>query len=100
MYDETPILIPVNIFKALVGLVAHKLLERSCPNVTDSEALQGWLLKFGEDSKRLIISVGFFVDRPANQNPPWAAYRAFMSGCLLVINKCPVIFPVGVRETW
>ena len=51
------------------------------------EALQGWLLKFEKDSTGLHTSVETFVDWLANGSPPWAAYRAFMSGRMIAIDK-------------
>ena len=41
-----------------------------------------------------------FVDWLANGSPPWAAYRAFMSGRLIALDKQPGVRPVGVGETW
>ena len=35
-----------------------------------------------------------------NKIPPWAAYNAFISGCLIALDKQPGVHPVGVRETW
>ena len=35
-----------------------------------------------------------------NGRPPWAAYRALMSGRLVALDKQPGIRPVGVGETW
>ena len=67
---------------------------------TDSEDLQEWTLKFSEDSKRLRNSVDTFDNWLANGNLPWAAYCEFMSGCLIALDKQPVICLVGVRETW
>ena len=72
----------------------------SGPGGTESEALQGWLLKFREDSKRLRTSVETFVDWLSNGSPPWAAYRAFMYGRMIEIDKQPGVRPVGVGETW
>ena len=72
----------------------------SGPGGTDSEALQGWLLKFGEDGNRLHTKVETFVDWLANGRPTWVAYHAFMSGQLIALNKHPVVRPVGVGETW
>ena len=85
-YEETPIFIPVNITEETVKLVAGKLLGSSIPGGTDSEALQGWLLKFGE-STRLRTSVDTFMDWLVNESPPWAAYPVFMSGRLIKIDK-------------
>ena len=61
-YEETHISIPVNITEEAVESVARKISGSSGPGGTDSEALQGWLLKFREDSTRLRTSVETFVD--------------------------------------
>ena len=100
MYEETPILIPVNITEEAIESVAQKLSGSSGPGGTDSEALQVWLLKFGEDSTRLHTSVETFVDWLANGSPHWAAYRAFLSGRMIALDKHPGVRPVGVGETW
>ena len=61
-YEETPIFIPVDITEEAVELVPLKLSGSSGPGDMDSEALQGWILKFGEDSTRLRTSVETFFD--------------------------------------
>ena len=100
MYNETPIFIPVNITEEAVESVAQKLLVSSGPGGTDSEALQGWLLKFGEDINRLRTSKKKIVGWLANGSLPWAAYHVFMSGRLIVLDKQTCVRPVGVGETW
>ena len=57
----------------------------------ESEALQVWLLEFGEDIARLRTSVENFVDWLANGSPPWAVYDAFMSGRLIALYKQPSV---------
>ena len=99
-YEETPIFIPVDITEEAVESVAQTLLGISGPGGTYSDALQGWLLKFGEDSTRLLSSVENFVNWLANESPPWAAYCVFMSFRMIVLDKQPGIRPVGVGETW
>ena len=61
-YKETPIFIPVDITEEAVESVAQKRSGISGPGGTDSEALQGWFLKFEEDSTRLCTIVVIFVD--------------------------------------
>ena len=68
-------------------MVTRKLSGHSGPRDTESEALQGWLMKLGEDNKRLRIGVETFVDWLANGIPPWEAYRAFMSGRMISLYK-------------
>ena len=46
-YEETPILIPVDITEEVVESVAQKRSGSFGPGGTDSKALQVWLLKFG-----------------------------------------------------
>ena len=64
------------------------------------EALQGRVLKLGEDRKKLCISVELFIDWQANKNLPWSAYHAFVSGCLITLENNSIVCPVGVGETW
>ena len=99
MYEETPIFIPVNITEEAVESVAHKLLGSSGPGGTELEALQGWFLKYGEDSTRIHTSMEKFVDWLDNGILPWAAYCASMFGHLIALEKQPVVRLVGVGET-
>ena len=69
--------------------MARKISGGSGPGGKYSEALQGCLLKIGEDSTRLRTSIETFADWLANGSPPWAAYRAFMSGRLIALDKQP-----------
>ena len=46
----------------VVELVAHKCFGSLVPGNTDSKALHRWILKFGEDSNKLHISVEMFAD--------------------------------------
>ena len=98
-YEDTTILIPVNITEESIESVARKISGRSVPGGTDSEALQGFILEFGEDITRLLTSIETFVDWIANGSPPWAAYHAFMSGWLIAFDKHPGVRPVGIGET-
>ena len=99
MYEETPIFIPVDITEEAVESVARKFLGRSGPGGTNSEALQGWLLKFGDDSTRLRNSIENFVDWLSNGSPPCVAYLSCMSVWLIAIDKQPGILLFGVGET-
>ena len=98
-YEEAPIFIPVKISEEAIESVASKISGSSGPGDTDSEAIQGWLLEFGEDSTRLRTSVENFVELLSNRIPPWAAYCAFMSDHLIAMEKQPGVRPVGVGET-
>ena len=70
------------------------------PSGTYLEALQGRLLKFGDHSRKICVNEKYVVDCLAQEKPPWAAYWAFTSGCLLALDKLPGLRLVGVGETW
>ena len=95
-YNEIPIFIPLEITEDVVQSVTQKLSGCSGPGVMDSEALQGRLLKFGEDIKTLRSSDETFVYWISNNRPPWASYHTFMFGRLITLDKKPDICPVGV----
>ena len=84
----------------VVQSFVQKLPGSAGTSGTDLEALQGWLLKFGDHSKKLWVSVESFMDWMSNKIPPWAIYWSFMSVHLIVLYKLPGVHPVGVRETW
>ena len=78
----------------------RKNLGSSGAGGTDSEYLQGWILKPEEYTKRLCNNVEICPDWLANGIPPWDSYNAFMSGLLIEIYKQPVVHTVIVGETW
>ena len=90
----------MDITEEAVESVARILWGSAGPSGTYLEALQRWLLKFGDYRRKLRISVKSFVDWMANQNPACDAYRLFMSGRLIALDKLPGVSPVGVGEMW
>ena len=77
-----------------------ELTRGAGPGGTDSVSLQLWLLWFEAARWELRMIVGDFVEWMGSGRPPWVAYRALMSGRLIVLDKQPVIRSVGVGETW
>ena len=58
------------------------------------------LLRFGHESHLLCEAVAAFTRWLSTDSPPWAAYRALMSGRLIALDKMPGIRPIGIGETW
>jgi hypothetical protein len=56
--------------------------------------------RFGKASCTLLQASAKLVEWLANTFPPWAAYRALMAGCLVALDKCPGVRPLGIGETW
>ena len=79
--------------------VAGHLSGGAGPGGTDLVSLQHWLLRFGAASGELRLTVADFAEWLGKGQPPWAAYRALMSGQLIALDKQPGIRPVGVGET-
>ena len=90
----------VDITNNKVDSVARRMLGAAGTRGTDLVILQQWMLRFGVASTGLRQVVGEFGDWVANRGPPWAAYKAVMSERLIGLDKCPVVRPVGVGETW
>ena len=99
-YPETPAFVDVDITADVVESVARRLTGSAGLGGTDAHALKHWLLKFGKVSAELREAVASFSMWLANDFPPWAAYRAFMSGRLVALDKCPGVRPIGIGETW
>ena len=96
LYKETPVFIPVGIAEDVVKSVARKLLGSAGAGGTDLDALQGWLIKFKDHSKKLHVSVETFVEWLADRSPSCAAYWEFMSVLLISLYKIPGVRPVDV----
>ena len=99
VYYKTPIFSPVYIKEDVVESFMRKLSGSSNPGGTDSEALQGCLLKSREYTKILSTSVENFSNWIANGIPPWATYHAYISDRLIALYKQPGVHTFGVGET-
>jgi len=99
-YDSTPAFVDLNITPAIVEHVARQLRGAAGLGGSDSTALSQWLTGFGSSSDRLRSTLASVTRWLANGFPPWAAYRALMSGRLLALDKCPGVRPIGIGETW
>ena len=97
---KPPEMVPVDITGDVVSAVAGRLSGGAGPGGTDSISLQHWLLRFGAASGALRLIVTEMGEWLSNVRPPWAAYRALMSGRLIALDKSPGIRPVGIGETW
>lgn len=66
----------------------------------DAISLGDWLLRFGKSSLLVRERLAEMAEWLANDSPPWAAYRALMTGRIVALDKCPGVRPVGVGETF
>ena len=80
--------------------VASKLSGAPGLSDFDSYNLRICLLRFGRENELLREVVGDFIRYLSNTNPPWAAYRAFMSNRLIALDKLPGVRPIEIGEIW
>eukprot|EP00957_Ditylum_brightwellii_P176108 13409911-Ditylum_brightwellii.AAC.1 len=59
---------------------------------------QHWLLRFGAASLKMREAVAKLTRWLANTRPAWAAYWALVAGCLIALDRCPGVCPIGVGE--
>ena len=65
--------------------VAERLLGGARSGGMDLVSLQHWLLRFGAASGELILVLRDFTEWLGNGQPPWYAYRAFMTGRMIAL---------------
>ena len=53
-------------------------------------------MKFGPYSQRLRHAIARLAEWLSNDNPPWAAYRAFMAGRLISLVKYSGARPMAI----
>ena len=68
VYEASPVFISMEITEIVVESVAQKLSGSAGPSGTALEALHGWLLKFGCQSRNLCVQDKYFVDCIAKKN--------------------------------
>jgi len=98
-YETLPDHVDLDITADTVERVARRLSGSAGPGGTDASDLQHWLLRFGGASADFRKAVAELIRWKANDNPPWAAYRALRAGRLVGLDKRPGIRPVGIGET-
>ena len=98
-YEDVPEIVPLDFTEDDVTWVASKLSGAAGALGAEAMELRNWLLCFGCASKEFIVVVASLEDWMDNSSPPWAAYRALMACCLVVLDKRPGVRPVGIGET-
>ena len=79
-----------------VTWVASKLSGAAGALGAEAMELQNWLLCFRCASEELRDVVARLAECMDNSLPPWVAYRALMSCCLVALDKRPGVRPVEI----
>ena len=99
-YESTPRVVDRIYTAEVVEKVASQMGGSAGLSGTDAVDCCKWLLRFGEESKELRDRVAEFVSWLANDNPPFAAYRALVACRLVALDKVPGTRPIGIGEIW
>lgn len=98
-YCNLPESIPLDITANTIENVAPHLSGAAGPSGIDAIDLRNWLLRFGRESQLLRETLAKLGRWLANDDPPWAAYRALMACRLIALDKRPGVCPIGIGET-
>ena len=90
-------LVIVGIYNALT--ISNKIIGR-ISDITDSVSLKHWLLRFRAVIRELRLIFLDFKEWLSNGQPPWDAYWATGSDCLIALEKHPGVRLVRVGKTW
>jgi hypothetical protein len=96
-YPSLPDFVDLDITEDTIEVTARRLSRGAGLGGTDTHALQQWLLQYGQASQ--LLQQANFVNWLSNSFPPWAAHRGLMAGCLVALDKCPDVRPIGIGET-
>jgi len=98
-FDTLPCLEDSEITSAHIQSVAHQFQGGTGPGGCDSSHWRDILLRYGASSARLRDSVATLCCRICNSIVPWDDIRALVASCLIALNKCPGVRPIGIGET-
>ena len=99
-YGGVPETVPLDFTEDDVTWVSSKLSGAAGALGVEAIELRNWLLCFGWSSEESRVVIARLTGWMANSSPPWDAYRALMSFCLVALDKRPGLRPVGVGETF
>eukprot|EP00957_Ditylum_brightwellii_P120365 9184134-Ditylum_brightwellii.AAC.2 len=86
----------VNVTASVVEKVAWKLSGAAGPDGVHVVTMADWLLRYGVVSHKLREVIAKCARWVGNTFPSWAALCAFVSSCLIGLDKCPGTQPVDI----
>lgn len=96
--DVLPPLLDLDITVDYVESVAHQIQGSAGPGGSTALQWHGYLLRYGLSSAHLWDAVAKLAHHLANGIVEWESYHALMASCLISLDKCPGIHPIGIGE--
>ena len=81
-----------------VALIARRLQGSAEPGGCDSSHWQDIPLRFGSHSRCFCDAVAALTRSLANSLVDWSLIQALLANCLIALDKCPGIRPIGMGE--
>jgi len=97
--DKLPFFEDSEITGSHILSIAHQLQGDAGPGRCNASHWQDILLRYGTSSACLCDSVAGLCHHLCNSIVPWDDIRALVANCLIVLNKCPGVRPIGIGET-
>ena len=97
--DVLPLFEDVKITGSHLLFVAHHIQGDAGPGGCDAGHWRDVLLRFGAYSSRLRDAVAALARRLLNSIVPWEDISALVENCLIALDKCPGVHPIGNGET-
>ena len=97
--DPLPHLVDIDVTAAHVEQVAHHCRGAAGPSGTDAIQWQRFLLRYGIKSNHLREAVAALTRRLSNSVVEWTEIKALMANCLVALDKCPGVRPIGIGES-
>ena len=90
---------PLKVTSNLILHIVRQLTSAAGPSRTDATSLAAWCIRFGTASDTLRNTIMDLTNLLANTSPLWAYCRVLMVCCLVTLDKCPGIRPMGIGES-
>jgi hypothetical protein len=86
-YPNTPDFVDLDITEDSVKLVAGRVSGSAGLDGRDAHALSHFVAQIRNSQPQVLVALAGLASWKANEFPPWAAYRALMSGRLLALDN-------------
>ena len=97
--DTLPLFEDVEITGSHILFAGHRIQGGAGPGGCDAGHWRDVLFHFSAYSSRLRDAVAALTCRLLNLIVPWDDIRALVANCLIALDKCPGVRPIGIGDS-